>query len=277
MLLGLARALADRRPERGRVVLLFQPAEETGHGARTILADPAFAGIAPDRVLAVHNLPGFPLGTLVLREGPFASASCGLEIILTGVTSHAAEPERGLSPVPVAAELALQLPLLPAATVGSGPGGLVTVVGVDVGSDAFGVSPGTGRVLATLRTATDDQMAALRDAARRLAGDLAARSGIAWAIRWHEEFPGTANDANIVGHLTAAAERAGIPIRRPREPFRWSEDFGHFTARWPGALVGLGSGESQPPLHHPDYDFPDALLEPGVAFWRLAVEALLSD
>jgi len=98
MVTGLAMELERRRPERGSVVLLYQPAEEVGEGARRVLDDPAFESLRPDRVFALHNLPGFELGEVVLRAGPLASASRGLVATLDGKTSHAGEPELGQSP-----------------------------------------------------------------------------------------------------------------------------------------------------------------------------------
>ena len=96
MAVGVARCIARARPDRGRVVVLFQPSEETGGGAAAIIGDPAFAVCRPDTALAAHNLPGYGLGRVVIRPGTFACASRGLTIELVGATCHAAEPE----PVP---------------------------------------------------------------------------------------------------------------------------------------------------------------------------------
>jgi len=92
-LVGVAADLAERPLARGRAVLLFQPAEETGEGAARVIADPQFTLIAPDFAVALHNLPGRPLGSVVVRRGAFNCASVGLIARLRGRTSHAAEPE----------------------------------------------------------------------------------------------------------------------------------------------------------------------------------------
>ena len=276
MLLGLARRLADAPPAAGRVLLLFQPAEETGAGAKRILADPRFADLRPDRVLGLHNLPGFPLGSLVVRNGSFAAASRGLEVTLTGASSHAAEPEAGRSPAPAAAALVQALTNLPQLEAGLAQGAKATVVGIDVGGPAYGTSPGRGRVMVTLRAFTDPVMDRLSRRAVDLATGLAAAHGLDVDLAWHEDFPATLNDPDTVAMVADAADGAGIKVIRPDQPFAWSEDFGHFTAAFTGALVGLGAGEDQPPLHHPDYDFPDALLETGVQFWHRSLAALLA-
>ncbi|MDP3379657.1 MAG: M20/M25/M40 family metallo-hydrolase, partial [Brevundimonas sp.] len=88
LLMGLGRLLARNRPARGRVVLLFQPAEEDGSGAAAVVADPAFAAIKPDWAFAIHNLPGLPLGHGALSAGVVNCASLGLKTTLTGKTAH---------------------------------------------------------------------------------------------------------------------------------------------------------------------------------------------
>jgi amidohydrolase len=99
ILTALGRGLGRRRPQRGRVVLLFQPAEEDGSGAAAVIADPKFRDITPDVAFALHNLPGVSLGKVALAEGPVNCASCGIRIVLGGKTAHASMPEFGISPV----------------------------------------------------------------------------------------------------------------------------------------------------------------------------------
>lgn len=276
MLLGLARELAESRPGNGRAVLLFQPAEETGAGARRVLDDPAFAPLRPDRVLGIHNLPGHPLGAVVLRKGPFASASRGLTISLSGASSHAAEPQAGRSPALAAATLVQALSSLPQVETGYGTAAKVTIVGIDVGGPAFGTSPGEGRVMATLRAFSDETIDRLAQRCSELVSGISAAHGLAFDLNWTEIFPATINDPHIIDLLALAAKGGGLEVTEPKAPFAWSEDFGHFTAVFPGALVGLGAGTGHPALHHPEYDFPDDLLPVGVAFWRQALDVLLS-
>ena len=98
ILCGLAQWLGEQRPDQGEVVLLFQPAEETGQGAQAILSDPLFEQIRPDVAYGLHNLPGFEKGQVVVREGCFAAASFGLKMTFDGRTAHASQPETGHSP-----------------------------------------------------------------------------------------------------------------------------------------------------------------------------------
>jgi len=273
MLVGAAERLATRPPARGRAVLLFQPAEETGEGASRVLADPAFAGLEPDWAFAVHNLPGFPAGRVLVREGCFAAGSAGLVVRLRGRTSHAAHPELGRSPATAAARLALDLEGLSRPVTPTGPLTLCTVIHVRVGGPAFGTTPGDAEVMATVRSDDADTLSALRQRCEELARAHASGSSLELQLEWREVFPPAVNHPDAVARVTAAARTAGLAVDTVPRAFRWSEDFGHVTGRCRGALFGLGAGEGHPPLHAPDYDFPDRLLEPGVALW----DALLAD
>lgn len=271
---GVARRFAVERPARGRVVVLFQPAEETGEGAARVLADPRFAALAPDLCLAAHNLPGAPLGTLVVRPGTFACASTGLVIHLSGTSSHAAEPENGASPVFAASTLAMALSAIPQRHVALHELCKVTIVGLEVGGPYFGTSPGNGRVMATLRAETDALLDEVLEVCERYARGTAAANGLEVEIETVERFPATVNDPAVIAAAVEAAQGLGMAVERRAHPYSWSEDFGHFTARFPGALLGLGSGLDQPPLHHPDFDFPDALLEPSVELFVATAKRL---
>ena len=110
-LMGLARLIARQRPARGRVVLMFQPAEEYGSGAEAVAADPAYAAIRPDWAFGMHNMPGVPHGVAWLKSGTICCASVGMKIALTGKTAHAAWPQTGISP---AAALSALIPALTA-------------------------------------------------------------------------------------------------------------------------------------------------------------------
>lgn len=153
--------LASRRPVRGKVVLLFQPAEETGAGAAAVIRDPAFVPINPDFSFALHNLPGFPLGTLVLRDGAMTCASQGMTITLTGSTAHAAQPETGNSPAQAMCQIIEKLSALPTGIVPAGETAFVTVVGSKLGERAFGTAPGYAEIWATLRSETDGTMSGI--------------------------------------------------------------------------------------------------------------------
>lgn len=262
ILAAVGRRLADTRPSAGRVVLLFQPAEETGTGARAVLDDERFDALRPDLVFATHNLPGFALGDVVIRDGTFACASRGMTIELEGRTAHAAQPETGRSPALAMASLVDSLTRLRIAPGEGEPriASFVTVVGARLGERSFGIVPDRAVVWATLRSPTDAGMSRLVQQAESLANDAANGASLDLRIDYDEVFAATSNDPAAAAIVRRAA--GDRTVVEPDEPFRWSEDFGRFTAASPGALFGIGSGTDVPALHHSDYDFPDALLAP---------------
>lgn len=271
ILAGVARGLAEARPERGRVVLLFQPAEENGAGAAAVIADPKFRAIAPDLCFALHNMPGLALGTAALKSGPVACASRGMRILLQGRTAHASTPGQGLSPM---AALSTLMPALSAL----GNGGrlddafaMATVTHADMGARSFGVAPGEAEVWTTLRTLTDDRMGTLSAAAEALATRIAAEHNLSISIVYEDIFAHCENAPAAVAPLATALDEEGIAHGENGQPMLASEDFGVFGRVAPSALMLLGSGERHPGLHNPDYDFPDALIAVGArVFLRTA-------
>lgn len=275
MVAALAEDLSARRPAAGRAVLLFQPAEETGKGAAAVIADPAFRQIAPDYAFSLHNLPGLPVGQVALCSGPANCASRGMRIKLTGKTSHAAAPQDGVSPAGAIARL---LPGLVALGGGGSLGpefALVTLTHARLGEATFGIAPGEAEVWATLRTVTDTRMDQLVTAATDLAEQVCTAEGLGLAIEFDDVFDACANHPEAVEVLRTAAAAAGCPVQMQALPQRWSEDFGQFAKGAKTAMFWLGSGEAQPQLHNPDYDFPDAAIPAGAGIFLHAIRDLL--
>jgi len=274
ILTALARGLERQRPARGRVVLMFQPAEETGAGAAAVIADPKFAAIAPDYAFALHNYPGVPLGEARISPGPSNCASRGMRIVLSGRTAHASAPETGISPVQAVAELAPALTSLSAGSVRDSGFRLATITHARIGEPAFGIAPGYGEVWVTLRTLTDDGMDALVADAEAITSEAAARHRLGIGIEYHDIFHHCENDPEAVDILRAAFDAEGI-AHSDGMPMRASEDFGLFGRSARSAMFMFGSGETYPQLHNPDFDFPDALIEPGARiFMRVARDLL---
>ncbi len=270
---SLAELLHEKPPARGSVVLLFQPAEETGAGARLVLDDPAFSEIRPQVALALHNVPGYPLGSVLLRDGVFASTARSLLVELEGRTSHAAEPDRGLSPVSALAEI---LSIWPTAPHSVKSMGLVTVVHACLGEPALGTSPGKAIAIATLRAQSNGVMERLAERCQYLAERSAEAHGLSVRSEWLEEFPCTGSDPSVNRVVERAALDAGLTVEHLADPFAWAEDFGHFTDEIGGAMFGFGSGDCNASLHHPDYVFPDELIPMGADLFRRIVDYALS-
>jgi len=126
-------------------------------------------------------------------------------------------------------------------------------------------------VMATLRSGEERLMEEMVSASEAMLAGLGSVHRLEVETSWTEEFPVTANDPEAVRIAEESAGKAGLEVETLSRPFSWSEDFGHFTSASRGALIGIGAGEGQPALHHPRYDFPDALLEKGT---KLLVEVI---
>lgn len=266
MLAGALAALHEEGGFPGEVWGVFQPAEETGEGAARVL-DHLDDDLDFDRSFAIHNHPGTPLGSVLVRRGIAARASVGLAIRVTGRRGHASEPDNAVNPLPIASRIALALQ--DAATIDDRYAGktLATLVGIRSDGPNFGVSPADASVYATLRGDRKSDVERLVDRIRRQAERQAADAGAQASFQRHDPFPHTENHPDAVREVKAAARTAGLAVEPQRHPLSASEDFGHFTARWPGALLLLGSGEDCPSLHSAGYDFPDRLLPHGIRLW----------
>lgn len=275
MVLGVALALQQQRPLRGRVALIFQPAEETGQGAKAFRADPRFAEIAPDYVFSLHNLPGLALGWVELCKGPANCASRGMRIELSGKTSHAAAPQDGVSP---AGAVSILIPKL----TGLGRGGdlstdyaLTTITHARLGEQTFGVAPGQAELWVTLRTVSDQRMDKLVSDAEALVQRVARSEGLSALITYEDVFEACTNHADAVDILSHACAAQNITCDLTDQPQRFSEDFGQFGKDAKAAMFWLGSGRDHPQLHNPDYDFPDALIPVGTGIFLNAIRQIL--
>ncbi|SPF79537.1 amidohydrolase [Pseudoprimorskyibacter insulae] len=275
ILAGLGRLMARQRPARGRVVLLFQPAEETGAGAADVIADANFDSIAPDYAFALHNRPGLPLGHVGLTDGPIACASRGMRITFRGKEAHASEPENGTSPMPAMADLMPALAALSRGALGDAEFRLATVTHARLGEPAFGIAPGDGEVWVTLRTLVDAQMDALCTAAEALAQSAADAHGLVVNWQYEDVFLHSENHPEATQIAQAAVAALGMSQDGQGCPMRASEDFGRFGHSAKAAMLYLGSGEVHPALHNSDYDFPDDLIAIGARiFDRIARDIL---
>ncbi|MER9331936.1 amidohydrolase [Mesorhizobium sp. M0488] len=275
ILAALGRQFGRERPASGRVVLMFQPAEETGNGAAGVVADPRFGEIAPDFAFSLHNLPGVPFGEVRLKTGVVNCASRGIQIVLEGKTAHSSMPETGVSPMMAISQLMPALPALGRGTFSDDDFSMITVTHAAMGEAVFGIAPGQAQVWATLRTRRDDRMANLCAAVETLVTRIAGENGLSAHWHYHEIFVASVNAEDAVEHLQRALDEEGIVHGEEALPMRASEDFGLFGHSAASAMFFLGAGERHPALHNPDYDFPDDLIPIGSKIFMRAARNLL--
>ena len=276
ILIGLAIWLQkEMKNLHGKVVLLFQPAEENAEGAKHILNDPKFKSIRPDYIFALHNIPGFEHGSIIVKKGIFASASKGFIINLIGKTSHAAHPENGNNPVLAMIEIIQSLLNIPKSTIFNSHLALITIIHARLGGAYFGTSPGDATIMATFRSHLNEHMQIMSSKAENLVQNIADNHRLDYNIDWVEQFPAIVNNDECVDVVVSSAKVLGKDILIAEPPFPWSEDFSYFTQNIKGALFGIGSGINHPQLHNADYDFPDEILDTGVCLFKEIIRKIL--
>lgn len=274
ILLRFAQMLSERPLPKGRVLLLFQPAEENGSGSKAVLDTKVLDYYKIDKAFALHNIPGYPASAVLCKEDSFTCAVVSVSITLTGKTSHAAEPQKGISPIPATLNIVDELLRWNNTDIQSDDYFLSTIVEIHVGEEAYGVSAGNSVIRATLRAKTDKLLHQHAQQLKELVATECKRSpDLQHEMEWLEPFSANENDPQSVGMIKNAALRNNLPYIELQTPFSWGEDFGLFTQQYKGAIFGLGSGENCAPLHSPQYDFPDEVIETGATlFYTIAEE-----
>ena len=189
---------------------MFQPAEETGQGADAVVKDNRFAALAPDVVFALHNLPGYDQGAVLVKAGVMNCASAGMKVRWKGQAAHASQPENSISPAQPIASLIRQWPQLAEAPVVADQGALVTIVHATLGEPSFGIIPGTGQLWATLRCESDAGLEQLVETSRHLVDTSTKHLDLEVQVTVHDHFIATQNDPLATMAVFKAAENLGM-------------------------------------------------------------------
>ncbi|WP_424944901.1 amidohydrolase [Aliiroseovarius crassostreae] len=269
MLLGAAERLVREGGFDGTVVLIFQPNEEHGLGARAMIDEGVLTQHPMDEVYAIHNLPGAPVGQVSSRVGQICASESLFEITITGQGGHASMPHVGVDAITVGAELVLALQTIVSRKLAPGAGAVVSVT--EFLTDGMrNVLPGQAVLKGDVRARLPEDREAVEHFMRQIAGGIATSHGVTVDVSFNTEFIETLNAKAPTEAVYRAGEAAGCEVIRDRPPMSFSEDFAHFSAAVPGCFLLMGNGEEGPhgqPLHADDYDFNDALLPIGAEFW----------
>ncbi|UZR98306.1 amidohydrolase [Chondrinema litorale] len=272
---GLVFWIKEQNFKKGKIVLLFQPAEETGTGAPGILNDSRFADIQPDYIFALHNIPGAPLHSVIVVRNDFTPSVQSFSVCLTGEKSHSAEPEKGNNPAMAIAELINAFSEIAVTDVSKDNFALFTPVYLTMGQKSYGISAGYGEVHYTVRTKTDEEMKKLETSINATLAKVTEKYGLDLKTDWFDYFPSVVNDDYSNDVILKAAEKSQLPIDLKPHPFKFGEDFGWFSKKYKTAMFGLGAGEGTPPLHNKDYDFPEELIESGMEMFQNIIAEIL--
>lgn len=272
ILLGVARQLAAAGPALATdALLLFQPAEESGNGARGMIEAGVFDGLKLEAIFGLHGWPDLPLGKVGVHGGPVMASVDNFEIAIRGRGGHGGQPHHTLDPIHAAAQLIAALQSLVSRTVDPLKSAVLTV-GQIRGGSTYNVIPGECILKGTLRTHDETVRQGLKGRLETLTRGIAGGLGLESGLAWVEGCPPTVNDPAMAALARKAAERAlGAGCWLDPEPTMAGEDFSFFLEKAPGAYLWLGLGGDHGPLHNPGFDFNDKALESGI---RLFLEIL---
>ncbi len=274
---GLAEWLPTQHFASGKVILLFQPAEENGQGAHRVLQDERFMALRPDYVFALHNIPGEPLHSIQFMTNGFSAEVQSFKLKLKGKEAHASEPENGINPALAISDIITGLTSLCVCDPAAADFTLLTPVHIRMGQISYGISAGEGEIHYTVRTWTSQRMKVVSEAIEALIEYSCKKPGLAYELDWLEYFPASTNDPMCNAFVAKAARANKLKVMERQLPFRFGEDFGWYSKAHKTALFGLGAGTSTPALHHADYDFPDALIETGVNMFKTIISTVLQE
>ncbi|MBB3650355.1 M20 aminoacylase family protein [Rhizobium redzepovicii] len=279
MLLGAAEYLARTRRFNGTVTLIFQPAEEAGavSGAPAMIADGLFERFPFDVIYGLHNHPGAPEGTFLMRTGPLMAAADTAEITITGKGGHASRPHLTIDPVVVACHLVVTLQTVVSRSVDPTQTAVVTVGAIHSG-EASNVIPENAKLLMTVRSFDPKVRELLETRIRKLSESIAEGFGAKAEIDYVHGHPVVVNSETETEFAwTVAEELVGADRVTTCGLIPGSEDFSHFLEHKPGAFLRLGNGVNSAILHSARYDFADESLTAGAAMWARLTERYLDE
>lgn len=278
MLLGAAKTLAAD-PPKGTVHFIFQPAEEGRGGARAMVEEGLFERFPCDLVFGLHNMPGLATDEMAVVSGPQLASSDSWWVTFHGIGTHGAKPHLGRDPVHAAGHFLTALQTIPGRVIDPLQPSVVSACSVQAGDpDALNVIPDFARIGGTARAYTPEVRDSLESEIGQIAEGIASAMGVRAEYEFLRRIPPVVNEREATEIALAAARRVASSVRTEFPPSTAGDDFAIMAEQVPGAYVWLGNGPAvEGALHHNTaYDFNDAAIETGVAFWdAVAREALV--
>jgi hippurate hydrolase len=275
MLLGAARYLAETRNFAGDAVVIFQPAEEGGAGAKAMIKDGLMERFGIEQVYGMHNGPGIPVGAFAIRPGPIMAATASVDIRIEGYGGHAARPHKCIDSVMVGVQLIQALQQIVSRNVDPLDSAVISICEFHAG-DARNVIPQTAHLAGTVRTLTPDVGELIEKRVREVCAGIAQITGATIALTYEHGYPVTVNHAAQTDTaIRIAHEVAGDGNVHETPPLMGAEDFSYMLEARPGAFIFCGNGDSAG-LHHPAYNFNDDAILYGTSFWIKLVENTLA-
>ena len=275
MLLGAAKYLAETRNFDGTAVVIFQPAEEGGAGAKAMIEDGLLDRWNIQEVYGMHNLPGLPVGQFAIRPGPLMAAADRIRIEVEGRGAHAARPHESVDTVLVACAIVQAVQSIVSRNVDPLDAAVVSITMVQAGF-TDNVIPQTALLVGTARTLRPEIRDLVERRLREIVEGTAALHGAQAKLTYLRDYPVVVNHAQETSFAAkVAAEIVGQEkVETNILPIMGGEDFAFMLNERPGAFIFAGNGDSAG-LHNPAYNFNDDLIPVGVSYWARLVETAM--
>lgn len=265
MLLGAAQYLAETRNFDGTTVVIFQPAEEGGGGAKVMCDDGMMERWGIQEVYGMHNWPGMPEGSFAIRTGPFFAATDLLDIEIEGLGGHAAKPNETIDTTVIAAQIVTALQTIVSRNADPVGNIVVSITSFETSSNAYNVIPQKVHLKGTVRTMSLE----LRDLAEKrvneISAGIAAAMGAVARVTYNRNYPVMINhDEQTEFAADVARSVSGDCGEAPL--VMGGEDFAFMLEERPGAYILMGNGDTAM-VHHPLYNFNDEVIPVGCSWW----------
>lgn len=269
--LGAAYLLKEKEEElQGTVRIIFQPAEETGHGAKDVVNSGGLDGVSA--IFGLHNSPELAVGELGTCEGAITAGVDRFEIVISGIGAHAATPEKGTDVIVAASQIILALQTISSRRVSALDAVVVSVTRIS-GGNTWNVLPGTVELEGTVRTLDVEVQERIPESIRQIIAGIGAAAGVTTELKWYPGPLATINDAYWANFANNTAKDAGY-VTKVLGPSMGGEDFSYYLQSIPGAFVYVGSS-SPYALHHPKFAPDEAAMLPAAEYYsHLAVRCL---
>lgn len=275
MLLGAARYLAQTRNFKGRIALIFQPAEETGGGAELMVEEGMLDRFDIREVYALHNAPGTPVGQFYTTPGPIMAAVDTFHIDIKGEGGHGAYPQDTRDPIPAALSMAQAMATIVSRNHRALDDLVVSVTMIHSGT-ADNVIPEEAYVGGTVRTFDKAVQAMVKQRMAEIVAGQAASFNVEAVLRYEEGFPPTVNTPEQTEFAAGVAREVAAEGIAHADATRemGAEDFAYFLEKKPGCYLFVGNGDTAG-LHQSNYDFDDATAPYGASFFARVAERAL--
>jgi len=275
MLLGAAKFLAEEGKFNGIVYVIFQPSEENGLGALAMIEDGLFDRFPMDAIYGMHNMPGIPIGHFATRVGQMMTFEDNFTITITGKGGHASMPNHTIDPLVIGAEIVMALQTIVSRVVGPEEWGVVSVTEFQT-DGARNIIPSTVTLKGDCRGLDPKVQARIETRMRQIVDGICLSHGATAQVEYSQEFIVLVNSENEVNNaVRAAINTVGADkVEGHCTTCSCSEDFAQFLHHIPGCfiLIGNGDGETDMPLHNPQYDYKDENLTIGSRYWANLVQ-----